>query len=252
VNASPLTQFNALVGVCLNDAPFTLGQATEMGGLSGTGVYTGPGVNANGLFNATGAGVGTHTILYTFTAANGCVSRSNQTIEVWPIPIVNAGLDLTVLEDGVRKITDVTASGTGLQFLWTASTYLDNATLQFPTILQPKDDITYLLTVTNGFGCKTTDDLFVKILKSPKPPNTFTPNGDGINDFWEIKFLGDYPGAVIEVYNTAGTIVYRSIGYSTPWNGKWKGQDLPAGTYYYVLDPKNGRKLIAGYVTILR
>jgi gliding motility-associated-like protein len=252
VNASPLTQFNALFGVCLNDVPFQLMQGNEMGGLTGAGVYTGPGVNASGLFNPTGAGVGTHSIRYTFNASNGCVSTSDQTIEVWPIPVVNAGPDLNVLEDGVRKITNVTASGTGLQFLWSPSTYLDNATLQTPTILQPKDDITYLLTVTNGFGCKVTDDLFVKILKAPAPPNTFTPNGDGINDFWEIKFLSDYPGAVIEVYNTAGSMMYRSVGYSTPWDGKYKGSPLPAGTYYYVLDPKNGRKRITGYVTILR
>ena len=57
---------------------------------------------------------------------------------------------------------------------------------------------------------------------------------------------------MIEVYNTAGAMVYRSVGYSTPWDVKWKGQPLPAGTYYYVMDPKNGRKRISGYVTILR
>jgi gliding motility-associated-like protein len=180
------------------------------------------------------------------------VHYSEQTIEVWPKPDVNAGPDLTVLEDGIRKITDVTVTGTGLQFLWTPATYLDSDTIQLPTILGPKDDVTYLLTVTNSFGCIATDDLFMKVLKAPRPPNTFTPNGDGINDFWEIKFMSDYPGAVIEVYNTAGSLVYRSVGYSTPWDGKWKGQPLPAGTYYYVLDPKNGRKRISGYVTILR
>ncbi len=252
VNASPATVFNALVGVCVNDAPFQLSQAAETGGLTGNGVYTGPGVGSTFIFNPVNAGVGTHNIVYTFTAANGCVSTSNQSIEVWPKPTVNAGPDLTVLEDGVRKITGVTSSGNGLQFLWTPSTYLDDATLQFPTILQPKDDITYKLTVTNDQGCSETDEVNVKILKSPRPPNTFTPNGDGINDFWEIQFLNDYPGAIVEVYNTAGTLLFRSVGYSTPWDGKWKGQPVPAGTYYYVLDPKNGRNRIAGYVTILR
>lgn len=252
VKASPATVFNALVGVCVNDAPFQLSQAAEMGGLNGVGVYTGPGVGPTYVFNPANAGAGIHNILYTFTASNGCVSTSNQSIEVWPKPNVNAGPDLTVLEDGVRKITGVTSSGNGLQYFWTPSTYLDDATLQFPTILQPKDDITYQLRVTNDQGCSETDDLYVKILKSPRPPNTFTPNGDGINDFWEIQFLNDYPGAIVEVYNTAGTLLFRSVGYSTPWDGKWKGQPVPAGTYYYVLDPKNGRNRIAGYVTILR
>jgi gliding motility-associated-like protein len=252
INASPLTQFNPLNAVCVNDNPLQITQARELGGLAGTGVYSGRGVNGTGLFNPATAGVGVHTLRYTFTAANGCVHYSEQTIEVWPKPDVNAGPDLTVLEDGIRKITDVTVTGTGLQFLWTPATYLDSDTIQLPTIIGPKDDVTYVLTVTNSFGCKATDDLFMKVLKAPRPPNTFTPNGDGINDFWEIKFMNDYPGAVIEVYNTAGSLVYRSVGYSTPWDGKWKGQPLPAGTYYYVLDPKNGRKRISGYVTILR
>lgn len=252
INASPLTQFNSLNAVCVNDNPFSITQARELGGLAGTGIYSGRGITAAGLFTPATAGVGVHTLRYTFTAANGCVHYSEQTIEVWPKPDVNAGADLTVLEDGIRKITDVTVTGTGLQFLWTPATYLDSDTIQLPTIIGPKDDVTYVLTVTNSFGCKATDDLFMKVLKAPRPPNTFTPNGDGINDFWEIKFMSDYPGAVIEVYNTAGSMVYRSVGYSTPWDGKWKGQPLPAGTYYYVLDPKNGRKRISGYVTILR
>lgn len=196
---------------------------------------------------------GTYNVQLYVYSSEGCVSDTAvKTIDVWAYPAINAGPDIEVLEDGVRKITGLTATGSGLQFLWTPPTYLDNPTLQHPTIIKPKDDITYTITVTGRGGCVSTDDLFVKILKMPKPPNTFTPNGDGINDFWEIRFLNDYPGCVIEVYNTAGTLVYRSVGYSTPWDGKWKGQQLPAGTYYYVIDPKNGRARQAGYVTLLR
>ncbi len=196
---------------------------------------------------------GTYDVKLYVYSSEGCISdTASKTIEVWAYPALNAGPDIEVLENGVRKITGITAVGTGLQFLWTPPTYLDDPTLKNPTILQPKDDITYTVTVTGRGGCVSTDDLFVKILKMPKPPNTFTPNGDGINDFWEIRFLNDYPGCVVEIYNTAGTLVYRSIGYPTPWDGKWKGQQLPAGTYYYVIDPKNGRARQPGYVTILR
>ncbi len=190
--------------------------------------------------------------LYVYSS-EGCVSdTANKIINVWAYPVLNAGPDITMLEDGVRKITDITATGAGLQFLWTPPTYLDNPTLKNPTIVKPKDDITYTVTVTGRGGCVSKDELFVRILKMPKPPNTFTPNGDGINDFWEIKYMNDYPGCVIEIYNTAGSLLFRSVGYSTPWDGKWKGQQLPAGTYYYVIDPKNGRGRQAGYVTILR
>jgi gliding motility-associated-like protein len=183
----------------------------------------------------------------------GCVSdTAEQLISVWAYPLVSAGPDFTMLQDGVRTISDAKSTGIGLQYLWSPATYLNNVTLANPTIVKPQDDITYTVTVTGRGGCTNSDDVFVKILKTPKPPNTFTPNGDGVNDFWEIQYLNDYPGCVIEVYNTAGSLVYRSVGYTTPWDGKFKGQPLPAGTYYYVIDPKNGRSRVAGYVTILR
>ncbi len=183
----------------------------------------------------------------------GCVSDTAQKLlDVWAYPVVTAGPDFTMLQDGIRVISDAKATGTGLQYMWSPSTYLNNINLLNPTIIKPQDDIAYTVTVTGRGGCVSDDEVFVKILKTPKPPNTFTPNGDGVNEFWEIRYLNDYPGCIIEVYNTAGSLVYRSVGYSTPWDGKYKGQPLPAGTYYYVIDPKNGRSRIAGYVTILR
>ncbi len=183
----------------------------------------------------------------------GCLSdTATRSVNVWDYPIANAGPDFTMLQDGVRKISAASASGAEIQILWTPPTWLNDVSLQNPTIVQPQDDITYRMTVTGRGGCTRFDDVFVKILKTPKPPNTFTPNGDGINDFWEIEYLNDYPGCVLEVYNSAGTLLYRSVGYPTPWDGTFKGQKLPAGTYYYVIDPKNGRKRVAGYVTIIR
>ena len=183
----------------------------------------------------------------------GCISdTARRRINVWNYPTAIAGPDITMLQDGIRKIADANASGSILQILWMPSTWLNDVNLLNPTIVKPQDDITYSVIVTGRGSCTRFDDVFVKILKTPKPPNTFTPNGDGVNDFWEIQYLNDYPGCVLEVYNTAGTLLYRSVGYSKPWDGTSKGQQLPVGTYYYVIDPKNGRKHTAGYVTIIR
>ncbi len=190
--------------------------------------------------------------LYVYTS-EGCVSDTAiKQVAVWNYPVISAGPDLFVLEDGIKKISEATATGSGLQFLWTPALYLDNRAVLNPVITQPKDDITYRLTVTGRANCSSSDEVFVKVLRFPTPPNTFTPNGDGTNDTWVIQNLSDYPGCIVEVYNTAGTLVYRSVGYTTPWDGTWKGQQLPVGTYYYVIDPKNGRNRQAGYVTILR
>jgi gliding motility-associated-like protein len=86
----------------------------------------------------------------------------------------------------------------------------------------------------------------------PIIPNTFTPNGDGVNDAWEIQYLESYPEVRVDIFNRFGVRVYASIGYNKPWNGTLNGSDLPVGTYYYVIDPKLGIPPYSGWVTILR
>jgi gliding motility-associated-like protein len=83
-------------------------------------------------------------------------------------------------------------------------------------------------------------------------PNTFTPNGDGINDLWDITALRAYPGCTVAIYTRSGAVVYNSINYPQPWDGTYNGKQLPVGTYYYIIDLKNGKKPLAGFVTLLR
>jgi gliding motility-associated-like protein len=83
-------------------------------------------------------------------------------------------------------------------------------------------------------------------------PNAFTPNNDGINDTWDIKYLNIYTNATIEVFNRLGVKVYSSKGYTIPWDGKFDGKSLPFGVYYYIIDPKTGAKKITGSLTIIR
>jgi gliding motility-associated-like protein len=116
----------------------------------------------------------------------------------------------------------------------------------------PGDDITYTLTATSAEGCKASDDIKITVLKMLHIPNAFSPNGDGIHDRWEIKDLNTYPGATVEVYNRYGQLVYKSSGYPQPWDGTFNGNPLPVGTYYYIINPKNGRKQMSGYVDIIR
>ena len=110
----------------------------------------------------------------------------------------------------------------------------------------------YTLTATGDFGCTATDQMTVKILKLVKVPNVFSPNGDNIHDQWMIPNLGDYPGCTVEVFNRYGQQVYFSAGYGTPWNGTYKGKELPAGTYYYIIQLQNGFKPLSGSVTVIR
>ncbi len=251
VLATPTVRFNPMTEVCSNTPSFQISQAGIINTLPGTGVFSGSGVSSAGLFNPSAAGDGTHTLRYTYTGTNSCSNYIEQTILVNPTPVANAGPDKNVLEGGSVQLTPALFSGFSVNYVWSPISGLDTTNIPDPHA-SPVDDITYTLTVTSDKGCNTSDQVFVKVLKAPQVPNIFSPNGDGIHDKWEINFLETYPGCTVEVFNRYGQRIYSSIGYASPWDGTIKGKAVPVGTYYYIVDPKNGRKKQAGYVDIIR
>ena len=249
--ATPLLQFDPLNDICSNEPSFQITQASITNGLPGSGVFSGPGVSPTGLFAPSNAGSGTHTIRYTFTGANSCSNYIEQTITVNPTPTANAGPDKVVLEGGQVQLTPALNAGFPVNYTWSPSTALDNPNIADP-FASPTDDITYTLTVSSVAGCTASDQVFVKVLYKPQIPNIFSPNGDGIHDRWVINFLESYPGCTVEVFNRYGQRIYYSIGYTNPWDGTVNGKPVPVGTYYYIVDPKNGRQKMSGYVDIVR
>ncbi len=113
----------------------------------------------------------------------------------------------------------------------------------------------YYLVVTDNNQCVLYD---TTVLKGLDPscltiPNAITPNGDGINDTWQIDDIELYPEAKIEIYNRWGELIYNAPkGYSKPWDGTFKGRQLPIDSYYYVIDLNNGRDVFSGNITIIR
>ncbi len=182
----------------------------------------------------------------------GCNSDTiTKTFTVYPYPHVNAGPDRFVLEGGQITLESVTFANDP-QYLWTPNLYLADNRVARPRVIMPLTDMTYRLTVTARGGCSRFDDVFVKLLKFPVIPNTFTPNNDGINDTWRIDYLFTYPNNRVQIFTRAGQLVFESRGYNTPWDGTLKGKPLPFDTYYYIIEPGSGRDPITGYVTIIK
>jgi gliding motility-associated-like protein len=248
IMAIPDVSFPVIDPICGNAVAFNA--QTNVSNMTGNGIFSGKGISSDGLFNPPAAGPGSHTVRYTFTGANGCSDYKEQNIIVFPVPTINAGPDRFVLEGGSTNLK-ITTTGNNLQYVWSPSTYLNNASIAEP-ITTPQSDINYTLMVTSSDGCSVSDQVMVKILKALTIPNVFTPNGDGFNDRWEIPYLDSYREATVEVFNRYGSLVYRSVGYSKPWDGTFSGKQMPAGTYYYIINPKNGRKQVAGFVDIVR
>ena len=106
--------------------------------------------------------------------------------------------------------------------------------------------------ITSIDGCKSSDLVNIKVVRDFIVPNTFTPNGDGINDKWEIEFLSLYPNHHIQIFNRYGQVILDTKNYITPWDGTYKGKPLPAGTYYYIIDLDGLRATKKGYITIIK
>lgn len=184
--------------------------------------------------------------------SHGCYSDTLvKSITVYAYPTVDAGPDRTVLE-GTYLTLHATATGHGLQYLWTPATYLSTTTIADPRCMAPLFSTNYTVKVTADGGCSVSDQVFVKVLKMPLIPNTFTPNNDGVNDFWDIKYLEDYPENHLQVFTRTGQLVFESKGIYQSWNGTYKGRKLPADTYYYILEPGSGRDPLTGYITIIK
>jgi gliding motility-associated-like protein len=193
------------------------------------------------------------TSTYTVTVSNqyNCSAKDSVTVTVLKKPTANAGPDKKITE-GQSVILNGVAGGDTASYFWTPPQFISSTTILAP-VVDPENDITYTLHVVSGDGCGTaTDDVFVRVFKKIKVPNAFSPNGDGINDVWNIEQLITYPESEIQVFNRYGQPVFKSKGYSIPWNGIFNGKPVPVGTYYYTIDRKNDFPIITGWVFIVR
>lgn len=162
---------------------------------------------------------------------------------------MSAGTDRTI---GEGESTQLDGFSTGL-IDWTPTSGLSENGVPDP-IAAPEATTIYTMT-SEIADCSYRDTVVVEIIRRIEPPNTFTPNGDGKNDTWDIPGIADYPGAEVVIHDRWGQIVLRSNGYREPWDGTNDGRALSVGTYYYhiQLNQLEGRSPpYTGFVTILR
>lgn len=196
------------------------------------------------------------TTTYEVTVSNGgcpdVVPYADITVNVLKKPQANAGQTIKIFSGQSVKLNG-TANGDQVNYYWTPNLYMNNSTNLTPTVTPPQD-ITYTLHVVSNTTCgESTSGVFVRVYQLLTIPNTFTPNGDGINDKWEIKNLTTYPNALLSIYNRNGQPVFQNRGGSTAWDGTYNGSPLPVGTYYYVIDlQEDDLPKPAGWVLIVR
>jgi gliding motility-associated-like protein len=83
-------------------------------------------------------------------------------------------------------------------------------------------------------------------------PGGFTPNGDAVNDTWNIQNLTRYEDHQVIIYSRAGRVLFESRDYNTEWDGTYEGELVPGGVYYYTINVFQYQRKYSGTVTVLR
>ncbi|HEY0744740.1 MAG TPA: gliding motility-associated C-terminal domain-containing protein [Chryseosolibacter sp.] len=117
----------------------------------------------------------------------------------------------------------------------------------------------YEITATTFLGCATTKQIEIK--PDIRPYNGISRNNDGRNEHFQIDCIHNFPANNVKIFNRAGTLVYEGDSYdnaNTVFDGRSNrgispmGVNLPDGTYYYIVDKRDGTKPIAGYLEIVQ
>jgi gliding motility-associated-like protein len=148
---------------------------------------------------------------------------------------------------------------TGITFEWLESDEPIGSSNVQTLSISPDSSAYYKVIATSDDDCIDTSKVYLEFIPAITPNDGFSPNDDGINDYWRIKFIEKFKNNIVTIYNRWGIKVYEQKGYdnndpSKVWNGKARnGKDLASGTYYYIIVlNEEGFKPITGPVTIIR
>jgi gliding motility-associated-like protein len=201
---------------------------------------------------------GKHTVTLIASAQGKCYDTLVQTdlITVKNYPVASFGvnpLENVPLELHQARFDFANSSVGGHTYKWDFGDGDTSALVNPSHQYEYPGDYTVTLHAVNDIGCEDTAvKQFLKVIpdKVLIVPNVFSPNGDGINDKWEIAGLRGNTNCSVEIFNRWGQPVYNSHGYSDPWDGTWKGKPVPVATYYYVI--KTVTRNYNGWVAIIR
>jgi gliding motility-associated-like protein len=193
----------------------------------------------------------TSTMYYQVVLQNGvCPPDTTNIVEVTllPPPVVDAGPDVTIMIDDTTLLI---ASG-GVSGFWSPGLTLSDSLIPTPLAF-PTATTTYVYYMVDANGCPNSDTVTVTVeiptLFDIK--NVITANNDNYNDTWIIEGVEYYPGTSVVVFNIYGKEVYASSDYQNDWRGTYKDQQLPNGTYYYVVVPGGSETRLKGNITIM-
>ena len=188
---------------------------------------------------------------YTVTVTDdlGCTATTTLSLATYPLPHVHAGEDL-LIEWG--HAAQLHGEGDG-ELDWSPIELVDDPLASDPWT-KPEESTLYTLRVTDMNGCEATDEVWIIVNGSLFVPNTFTPNGDGVNDGFGA-WGKDISRFKMQIFNRWGEKIYETPDLAGRWDGTYSGKESPIDTYVWRIDmeERSGKRhTLYGHVNLVR
>ncbi len=217
--------------------------------VSGTGIFLNP-TQYNSLLTSVSSG----TTILRWTTKNGiCPDKSDDIVIVRDLmpDTAHAGSDQST-DNPATKLTAINPLiGTGRWSVIEGTGVIENAYNVTTNTTLSEGDNTFRWTIENGVCPSNYDDILV-YAKPLMIPNAFSPNDDGVNDFFIIPGITYYEDVKFTVFNRWGALIYSNSNYKNTWNGvNVNNEIISEDTYYYTLQ-MNRDKVYTGFIIVKR
>ena len=207
-----------------NDTTLCVGQILQLKVSMPNATYIWQDGSTDSTFKVTQTGI---YWVKAYFAEYGITTYDTINVTYIPFPVVNLGNN-TILCQGQTLLLNATTNNA--TYLWQ-----DGSTA--PTFTATQDSTYWVKVTDTTANCSTTATIKLECDAEPVIPNIFTPNGDGSNDNFVIKNI-EYWNINLQVFNRWGVIVYEDNNYKNNWDGKYKGNPIADGTYFYIIKAK--------------
>lgn len=178
----------------------------------------------------------------------GCYAMDSIVVQLEDISI-DLPSQLSMTENSLITLSPiVNPEGSSYTYRWAPPDGIETSSADRNITISPSQSIEYTVTLSSPNGCSDTATVKIIVIDKMHIPTAFSPNNDGLNDRFEI-FNAKEQIQTIRVFNRWGEVIFSSDGYAEPWNGTYKNEPVPAGSYPYII--KSTDKEYKGEILVL-
>ncbi len=181
------------------------------------------------------------TTTYTVSAESclGTTTQTTVTVVVNHPPSLTLSSDASVVQNEAITLSAVSSDPNALITWYVNGEVVCEDCKEYRA--EPTVSLAYLVTVENEFGCINSDEIYLELedgcsFSHFEVPNIISPNGDGSNDYFKIKYEGVNDVSLLRIYNRWGELIFETKNIDTLWDGTYRGEKLNPGVYVYYFE----------------